>query len=234
MAEFKTQRTRTLANGSAIAEETIVVLARDSQGRQMTATTVYPTLVAEKAITHFQVFDPVAHVTLNWSFPGREATVMAIPLSGTKLQGCGFASGRIFSEREKTTVDHLGTKTILGVEAQGRRTTTRIPLQPVGKHKKQKPQASMDELVSTFELWRAIDPGLNGLVVRELSVDTQSVKLSRELVKFSQNEPDAAIFRVPVGYEIVNREVNLDPCVGYGEMEAPFFPNPALPAAPAK
>jgi hypothetical protein len=234
MAEFKMLRTQTLANGTAIAHETTVVTARDSQGRSMTATTIVPTSAAQRATTHFQVFDPVAHVTFNWSFPGREATVMAIPFSGAIFQGCGVMSAGISSASARTTVEDLGTMAILGVEAQGRRTTTTIPLHPIEKHKKHKLQERSDELVSTAELWRAIAPGLTGLVVREVNVDMQSFKSSKELVKFSQSEPDAAIFRPPASYEIVNREVNIDPCTSIEEMEPFAVPNFVLPQSPEK
>jgi len=234
IAEFKMLRTQTLANETAITHETTVITARDSQGRHMTATTIVPTSAAQRATTHFQVFDPVAHVTFNWSFPGREATVMAIPFSGAISQGCGVMSVGISSASAKTTVEDLGTMAILGVEAQGSRTTTTIPLQPIEKHKKHRPQERTDELVSTAELWRAIAPGLSGLVVREVNVDMQSFKSSKELVKFSQGEPDAAIFRPPTGYEIVNREVNVNPCTGFEGMEPSAAPNLVLPRSPEK
>jgi hypothetical protein len=234
IAEFKMLRTQTLANGAAITHETTVVTARDSQGRRMTATTIVPTSAAQRATTHFQVFDPVDHVTFNWSFPGREATVMAIPFSGAAFQGCGAMSAGISSASAKTTVEDMGTMAILGVEAQGRRTTTTIPLHPIGKHKKHKQQERMDELVSTAELWRAIAPGLNGLVVREVNVDMPPVKSSKELVKFSQGEPDAVVFRPPTGYEIVNREVNVNPCAIFEAMEPSAAPNLVLPRSPEK
>jgi hypothetical protein len=233
MAEHKVLQVQVRADGTPVTHESRIVTARDAQGRQMTATTIIPTSAAQRATTHFQVFDPVAHITFNWSFPGREATVMAIPFSGAIFQGCGVMSVGISSASAKTTVEDLGTMAILGVEAQGRRTTTTIPLRPIGKHKKHKQQERTDELVSTAELWRAIAPDLTGLVVREVNVDTQSVKSSKELVKFSQGEPDAVVFRPPTGYEIVNREVNADPCFSFGEMEAPAAPIPVLPPSHA-
>jgi hypothetical protein len=216
-------RTQTLANETAITHETTVITARDSQGRQMTATTEIPTSAAQRATTHFQVFDPVAHITFTWSFPGRAATVMAIPFYGAIQSGCGVIVGRVepldcATKSTNKTVEELGTKTIQGVEAQGRRTTWTTPSVYIGKHKGHKSQVCPTE-VSTTELWRAIAPGLTALVVREVNVDTQSVKSSKELVKFSQSEPDSAVFRPPTGYEIVNREVNIDPCSRFEGME---------------
>ncbi len=222
MAEFKILRVKALPNGTAVTHESRVITARDSQGRHMIATTAIPMSADQTATTHFQVFDPVAHVTFNWSFPGREATVMAIPLTGAFLTGCGAMTVGIFNPNEKTAVEDLGKMSILGVEAQGRRTTTTVE-EPIGKHNKHKPQMRTIE-VSFFEFWKATAPGLTGLVVGEVSEDAQSGKTSKELVKFSQAEPGAAVFRPPIGYVIENREVDADPCLSFFEMEPPAAP----------
>ncbi|MDR3750731.1 MAG: hypothetical protein P4K94_04515, partial [Terracidiphilus sp.] len=189
-------------------------------------------------ITHFQVFDPMAHYTFTWSFPGKNATVMAIPIYGAIQSGCGFgvvgmASIDCVTRPTKETEEELGTKTIQGVEAQGRRTTWTTPSEYIGKDKKHKPQVCTTE-VSTVEQWKAIAPGLTGLVVREVSEDTRSGKTSKELVKFSQSEPNAAVFRPPAGYEIVNREVGIDPCTSFEGMEPSVAPTPVLPRPPAQ
>lgn len=236
MAEYKIVQVQTRANGTSITHESKIVTARDAQSRHMTATTDIPTSADEKPMTHFLVFDPMAHVTFTWSFPGKNATVMAIPFYGALQSGCGAASGGIVSmdcETKPTneTVEELGTKTIQGVEARGRRTTWTTPSEYIGKHKKHVPLVCPTK-VSSFELWRAIDPGLAGLTVRMVSEDVQSGKTSKELVKFSQSEPDVAVFRPPAGYEIVNREVNVDPCTSFEGMEPPAAPDPLLPGSP--
>src|ERR1039457_199415 len=136
---------------------------------------------------------------------------MAIPLNGANQSGCGAASGGIVSmgcetKSAKETVEELGTKTIQGVEARGRRTSWTTVAANTGKHKKQKHQLCTTE-ESTTERWKAINPGLNGLVARLVNEDAQTGKFSKELVRFSQGEPDASLFRPPAGYEVVNREV---------------------------
>jgi hypothetical protein len=83
--------------------------------------------------------------------------------------------------------------------------------------------------VSTTELWKAIAPGLTGLVARQVSEDAQSGRFSKELVKFTQSEPDAAVFRPPTSYEIVNREVGRDPCAIFEGTEPLAAPNSVLP-----
>ncbi len=228
MAEVKILRTQPVANGIITTHESTITTARDSLGRHMTATTEIPTSADQTATTHFHVFDPVAHVTFNWSIPGREATVMAIPFSGAISTGCGYMSLGIRYPNEKTTEEDLGTKTIQGVGARGRRITTTATVAAIGKHHRHKPQLRTIEVRST-DVWTAIDPGLTGLLVREVSQGLQSEKTSQELVNFSQSEPDAAFFQPPKGYAIVNREVNADPCVSLGEMQPPIASSPVLP-----
>jgi len=225
MAEYKIVQVQTRAGVTSLPHESRVVTARDAQGRQMSATTDIPTSADQKPITHFQVVDPMAHITFTWSFPGKKAIVMAIPLNGANQSGCGAASGGIVSmdcetKPTKETVEELGTKTIEGVEARGRRSTWTTPSEYIGKDKKHKPPVCPAE-VSTNELWKATAPGLSGFVARQVSEDAQSGKFSKELVKFSQGEPDAAVFRPPAVYEIVNREVGTDPCINFEGIE-PF------------
>jgi hypothetical protein len=229
MAEFKILQVQKLANGTALTHQTTIVTARDSQGRHLKATTAIPMWTDQTATTHFQVIDPVAHATLNWRYPGREATVMALPFSVAVFPGCSYMTTETISPGKKTTVEDLGTMTVQGVEAQGRRTTTAIPIMAYKKHKTHKPPVRKGELVSTAELWTAIDPGLNGLLVREVDEDAWSNKVSKELVNFSQSEPNAAFFKPPRSYAIVNREVNADLCVSLWEMESPAAPNLVLP-----
>jgi hypothetical protein len=236
MAQYKTLRIQTRADGTSITHESTVVTARDAQGRQMTATTDLPASADQKPVTHFQVFDPVAHLTFTWSFPGQKATLMAIPIDGALQMSCGSASFSVQSmncatKPTKETVEELGTKTIQRVEARGRRTLWTTPSEYIGKQKKHVPQVCPAK-VSSFELWRAIDPGLAGLTVRMVSEDAPSGKTTKELVKFSQSEPDAAVFRPPASYEVVNREVDREPCITFEGMEPPAAPNPLLPGSP--
>ena len=210
MAEYKMLRIQSLPDGT-VAHETRIVIARDSQGRKMRATTEIPETPGVPQKTHFEVVDPVAHATFSWNFPGREATVMAIPFAGVIPPGCSFAVFGIGYSNEKTTVEDLGTKIILGVEARGRRTSTTVLIRPVGKQKKHKSQARTSQ-VRSDEIWQATNPDLTGMVVRYVNEDEAAGKTSKELVNFSQSDPDVLIFQPPAGYTIVNREVSADPC----------------------
>ncbi len=223
MAEFKTTQVRTLFDGTAMTSETTEVIAIDSQGRRMNATATVPTQGGQATQTHFTVFDPMTHTRISWASPGKEVTVSAVPIPAA-AQPCGasWASFTVISRRTgkrvesvKTKVEDLGTETIEGVEARGQRTTT-TTTRKIKRHK--------ESQVNTFELWTAVAPGLRGLEVRVVSDDPQQGKTRRELVKFSQAEPDSSIFQMPPGYEIVNREVAMDWCPSADEVEPAAAP----------
>lgn len=225
MAEFKTTQTSTLPNGSTVTHETTEVVAIDARGRRMTATTRVPSQGVQTPETRFTIIDPMAHTKIIWTSPGREVSVAAIPVpAASECAWMTFSNstveldrhGRIIPPITKTTTEDLGTETIHGVEAQGKRTTTTTRR----ANKKIQPQ------VSIFETWTATDPGLRSLLVRQVNDNPQSGKMTKELVKFRQSEPDPSIFRLPPGYEIVNREVALDNCPSAEEMEPAAVPAP--------
>jgi hypothetical protein len=210
MAEYRILRIQSLPD-RIFTHETRIVTASDSEGRKMTATTEIPDTPGEPQKTHFQVFNPVAHTTFSWNSPSREATVMAIPISGAIAPGCSFSTFGISYSNEKTTEEDLGTKTIFGIEAKGRRFSTTALIGPVGKRKKHQQPARTIQ-VRSGEIWQAVDAGLKGLVVRDVSGSGPASKTSKELVNFSQSEPEAKILQPPAGYQLVNREVNANSC----------------------
>jgi len=229
MAEFKATQMRTLPDGSSIVQETTEVVAVDSQGRRTTATTRVPPQAGQTPETRFRIYDPVAHTHISWSSAGKEATVSAIPIAAASqcsgmmlsqivttldLHGKGHKKRHAHGKETptvKTTQEDLGLSTIQGIKARGQRTITTASAGAIG---------NIQPLVSTIELWKAVDPGLRGLVLREVSDDLRSgSKMSKELERFSQAEPDPSIFRVPPGYEIVNRELAIVYCPGADEME---------------
>jgi hypothetical protein len=77
-------------------------------------------------------------------------------------------------------------------------------------------------LTRTNEVWSAIPPGLQGLLVRQVVDDPQAGKMDMELVNLNQSEPDAAVFEPPAGYEIVNKDAPQVQCAA-----APAAPAPA-------
>ncbi len=112
--------------------------------------------------TRFIVFDPIASKSAGYLRGRSDRIGDTRPYDLSVFLGALWTGivnirpdGGIEGPSVKTTVENLGTETIQGVEARGRRTTTTtMPVGPLGKSQPQ---------VSTYEVWRAVDPGLEGL-----------------------------------------------------------------------
>lgn len=102
-----------------------------------------------------------------------------------------------------TVVEDLGTATIQGVEARGKRITRTTPAGAVGNDQ---------PLVNTEETWTATGDMPDDPVVRRVSDDPQFGKQTTDLVNLSLSEPDPTTFQSPEGYEIVTQEMHRAPC----------------------
>ena len=203
-AEFRITRVQTLADGSTITHKSTETVARDSQGRWMSATTTIPISEDQAPHTNVNVSDPVAHTHSSWAVPGQRAMVVNLPGRGASPSSCAAvtlprALQPAESERIESTTEDLGTRTYQGVEAKGRRTTRTIPAGEIG---------NSDQLIRTFEVWHSTTPGLEGIVVRQVSEDPLTGNMTRELVKLTPGEPDSALFQPPQDYEVVTQEVH--------------------------
>lgn len=96
--------------------------------------------------------------------------------------------------------EDLGTTTIEGVEAQGRRFTSVIPVGQIGNDR---------ELVQTIENWFA--PSL-GIEVRRVEDSPQNGRTTTELTHLDLSEPPLATFQPPEGYEVTTEELHQVPC----------------------
>ena len=197
-AVYKITHVQALADGTTITRESTEVKALDSQGRRMTATTI--TSGDRAPQTHVMVYDPVTRTQTTWHSPGKIAHVfkMSTPeaehtCSRIMRDDVSVISG----SKSKMTSENLGTESIQGVEARGRRYTTTIPAGAAGNDA---------PLVSTSEMWTALTVGLNGVLVREIRDDPRSGKTTRELTSLSQSDPDPTTFQPPEGYEIVTKD----------------------------
>jgi hypothetical protein len=85
-AEFRITRIQALSNGVTITRETREVIARDTEGRNMRATTVL-TSAAESPDTTVSVFDPTNGEQITWSTLGKRAHVLKTPV-GDQQRGC--------------------------------------------------------------------------------------------------------------------------------------------------
>ena len=203
-AEFKVTHVQTLADGSTITRETSEVRARDSQGRTLIMSSTTPARDDQVVHSSFNIDDPAAHTHTWWAVPGQRVTVSNMAQFGSVRSTC--AGGNLaqipqttVEARMKPLTEDLGKQTFQGVEAQGRRTTWTIPARTIG---------NSDDLVRTDEVWTSTTPGLMGFNVRQVYDDPQSGRMNRELVKFTQGEPDAALFQPPADFEVVTQETH--------------------------
>lgn len=203
-AEFRTTTVRTLANGSTVTQETTEIVARDSQGRQMLSTTSTPISEGQPVRTMININDPVGHTHSFWVVPGDRVTVTNLPAPDAVRASCPAPTlasppQRDEAQRAQPTTEDLGTQSFQGLEARGHRSTWTIPVGSIG---------NSEQLVHTSEAWFSTTPGLTGINVRQVNDDPQTGLSTRELVRFTQGEPDAAQFQPPQDYEIVAQETH--------------------------
>lgn len=184
-AQYKTTSVGLQTDGSTITHESTEVKAADSAGRWMDETTRPAESGVLTQVTHVDVADFVARTRFSWDVPGKLAIVTAM------RPKCSTPRPRPV----KPPAELLGTQTIHGIEANGRRVTWNIPAGAAGK---------AAPLERTSETWFAAAPGLWTLLVRRIS-ESPRYKSTTELVNVNRAEPDPALFRPPHGYEIVNK-----------------------------
>lgn len=207
-AEYKITRVQTLADGNTITSESTEVIALDAQGRHMTAITTLPASPEQPPRTLVMVFDPVARTTTNWSSPGKQATVFAIPAPGAARNCANLPQPPDVAAPSAPRVVHpaiqdLGMDTIQGVDAHGHLLTFTTPAGAIG---------NTEPLVRTTERWTAVAPGLAGLTLREKTVDPETGTMTRELTSLTEADPDPGTFQPPADYAIVNHPAQRTTC----------------------
>ena len=183
-AEYKFTAIISHPDGTLESQDSTEIVARDGRGRSVKAQ-ITPTG------SSYQVHDPSAHTAAEWSTTVKQATVTSgeIDPIGCPLAGLlRDAIGRQLSEHKPTVAD-LGTRMISGVQAHGVRTTTADP-----------------PLVTVDEKWSAVDPTLNGLVVRESDdIAPRHSGWTRALTSLKRGEPDLKLFAPPSDYAIITK-----------------------------
>lgn len=203
-----TETTQTLSDGNKIVNKTSGTVARDSQGRvrrEMTMGRIGPV----DANNHKMIFisDPTAHrqevtdsggdfTTVIHTAGGSTSEPQIITLDGGNstflkkkiiVKADKSSSSDENSQNEQKQVKHedLGTQTIAGVSAQGKRDTITIPAGQIGNDRP-------IEIVS--ETWYS--PDLHVTVMRKHS-DPRVGETVFQLTDIQRTEPDPSLFQVP-------------------------------------
>jgi hypothetical protein len=188
-----TQFTQTLSTGDHIQRSTTASIARDSQGRTRTdrsLASVGALLAAggghDRAII---IHDPVAGMSYALDPASRTARSTPIPAART-----GSAEGRVYAGPARglasAKTEDLGTQTIQGVSAQGKRVTRAIPAGREGNEK---------EIDIVTETWYS--PDLQ-MVVQSKTSDPRVGESVYQLTGITRTEPDPALFTVPSDYTV--------------------------------
>jgi hypothetical protein len=226
-AEFKIASVQTLANGTTVTRESTETDAQDSQGRHMHALTDTTPQLGRAPGTFVNANDPVDGTQSTWDSRTKKARVTKLPPQDQR-QGCwanesgtlrmswnvgrnvtlpaiptasGDAGGVIPAKLPKPEIVDLGTSTIDGLEAHGRRLTTTIQAGEIGND---------EPIVTTREVWTSTEMQWP---VREVTDDPRSGKRTRELVDFTQGDPDPATFQPPEGYDVTTEELHKVECL---------------------
>jgi hypothetical protein len=212
-ATATTESTQVLADGNKIVNKTSSFVARDSQGRTRRETDLHRigNLPVDAQKTVF-INDPTTHTQYIFT-PGGEATKVVrsegnwkegpqiIELGGQPERRSqkkvivnvqNVREGQQSSKESNEQVKHedLGTQTIEGLSAQGKRETVTIPAGQIGNEKP-------IEIVT--ETW--FSPELHTLVLRKHS-DPRMGDSTYRLTDIKRNEPDAALFQPPPGTKV--------------------------------
>jgi hypothetical protein len=226
-AEFKITSLQTLSNGTTVTRESTETDAQDSQGRHLHAMTDLTPQVGRAPGTFVNASDPVDGTQSTWDSRTKKVRVIKLPPQDQR-QGCwadeagrlrmswnvgrnvtlpggpvappGEVGTMMPAKLPKPEIVDLGTSTIDGLEAHGRRFTTTIQAGEMGND---------EPIVTTREVWTSSELQWP---VREVTDDPRSGNRTRELVDFSQSEPDSATFQPPEGYEVTIVELHKVEC----------------------
>ncbi len=191
-AQAVTQFTQTLANGDHIQRTTTASVARDSQGRtrmdrSIAAVGALAASGGERRAVVIQ--DPVVGMSYALDPASHTARSMQIHThSGPPPED--RADARAARAQANLKTEDLGTQTIQGVSAQGKRITRVIPAGKEGNEK---------EIDIVTETWYS--PDLQVDVMTKTS-DPRFGDSVYQLNSISRTEPDPALFTVPSDYTV--------------------------------
>jgi hypothetical protein len=203
-AEVVYERIQTLADGTHITQKAQSTKQyRDSDGRTRTETSPGGAQVAEihDSVSGFRyLLDVQNHVAHRFVPPADSTSGVASHQQNAHLDSSTATSAPARditptqppTDRPQSSTESLGSQTIEGVYVEGKKTTTTFPVGFMGNDR---------PLVRVMESW--ISPDLKLAVVSKNS-DPRMGESTTRLQNINRSEPDPALFRVPVEYQIVD------------------------------
>jgi hypothetical protein len=186
-AQFVTEVTQTLGDGTRITRKSNGAVYRSTEGRtrrELTISAIGPVAVEGGPSQMVFINDPVARVHYALDVNSRTARKLPLPDSPTSY------IEPVHPGADDPKVESLGEQMIEGVEAVGTRSTVTIPAGKVGNDRP-------IEIVS--ERWYS--PELQVVVLSKHS-DPFSGENVYHLTNITRGEPAASLFEVPADYSV--------------------------------
>lgn len=207
-ADEISQRVQILPDGTRIVRSGYTGrFYRDSAGRTRTEQRLPPPPTAEykESPAVPEIFDPVAGCIYYLDVAKKIAHRVTLPQplkALTPPQGLVFPmnapvmafapQGQAPAPAPEKTGEQLGIREIEGIEVRGTRTTTVYPIGSMGNDR---------PLTATTENWVSLE--LNAVISSKIS-DPRQWESIYLLTNISRQEPDASLFQVPPGYEVID------------------------------
>jgi hypothetical protein len=193
-ADAVSESTQTLGDGTSISRKSTMAVARDGEGRlrrERIIDSIGPFTAGDGRRTLIVIDDPTLGSHFVLDLENKTARKIRNP---QPPPGGGRPPGDIDNQRGEFAdgkVESLGTKSIEGVEAEGTRATVTIPVGEIGNDR-------IIEIVS--ERW--FSPTLQAVVLSKHS-DPRMGDTVYRLTNIKRIEPDAALFKIPADYKVI-------------------------------
>lgn len=183
-AQVTNTSVKTLTDGNTIQHTTTGFVARDSAGRTYTQETITGLWGQSGTKTMTFISDPVAGFVYSLNPQTKTATRRAIHVRS------GEQGPQTRPANPNVVTAALGTQSVAGVMAEGKKTTRTVPAGAMG---------NTQPIVSTSEVWTA--PNLS-VVVSAVRTDPREGTSTYTLSNLQQAEPAATLFQVPSDYTV--------------------------------
>jgi len=224
-AQATIETTQTLADGTHINRTITAMLYRDSQGRvrrEVTLSGFGPLQVSGQPARFVVISDPVAGVVYLLNPEKKVVRRMPMPPDRQQRAEAGGQRGSAWPQNPaaeaSAQTESLGTQTISGIKVEGTRVTRTIPAGQIGNDK---------PVVIAVERWYS--PDLQ-VLVKSMRKDPRFGDTTFTLSNIQRQEPEAALFQVPVDYTL--RQGGRGRMRSGGEMGTPAPNAPTEPTPP--
>lgn len=178
----------TLADGNQIQNSHQEKVYRDTDGRTRTESTM--TLPSGETRTSITIFDPVAGFVARLNTQDSTAMKMTIPTPPANGAPKDHPKPPAGANAPQVTKVDLGTQTIEGLAATGKKETIVLPAGAMG---------NTEAITSTRETWIATALKVPVLVK---STDPRRGNSTMQLTNISQTAPDPTLFQIPASYTV--------------------------------